>query len=369
MGKIMRTAYQFRLKPDAEQIDLIQKTFDYSRFSYNKMLEAKIKHYAETGEDLLVTPAQFKKDYPFLKEIDSMALCNEQMHLQTAFKNFKRNKKFGFPKFKSRKKDRKSYTTNCIRNNIRIEGKFLVLPKLGRVRFIQHREVPEHYKLKSVTVSMHPSGNFYVSILYEYETLAIEPKPIEKVVGLDYSMPDLYVSSDGERGENPHYFRKSQEKLAKMQRALSRMQYGSNNYLKQLIRIAKLCEHITFQRRDFLHKLSFRIANEYDLVAVEDLSMSSMSRALNYGKSVHDNGWGMFIRFLTYKLEAQGKQLVKVDKWFPSSKTCSKCGAIKHDLSLSDRTFVCEHCGNVIDRDLNAAINIMNEAIRMLALA
>ena len=367
MAKLYRR-FKFRLDPNLEQIILIIKTFGCVRFIWNKMLEDIIAYFLITGEYLDRTPAKYKKKHPFLKEVDSMALCNSQMNLRTACKNYQRDEKIGFPAYKSKKRDVASYTTNCINNNIRIEGKHIVLPKLGKVRFKRHREIPDHYKLKAATIIRHASGSYYVSLLYEFEALPITPKPIEKVVGLDFSMPELFVSSDGERPFNPHYYRRSEEKLARMQRVLSHMQPGSKNFSEQKRKIAKVHEHIACQRRDFLHKLSTRIANEYDAVAVESLKMTGMSKALNFGKSVGDNGWGMFIQLLKYKLEEQGKRLIIVDKWFPSSKMCSKCGAIKHDLSLSDRTYVCPCCGHTMDRDLNAAINLKNEAIRILAL-
>lgn len=363
----MNTAFKFRIYPNAAQRTLIAKTFGCVRFVYNKMLGEKIEHYNKTNESLLVTPAKYKSEFPFLKEVDSLALANAQMNLETAYRNFFRDKSIGFPKFKRKKDDRKSYTTNCVRNNIRIEGKYIRLPKLDKVRVKQHRHIPESYKLKSVTISQSASGKYYASVLFEYED-TIEPKPIRTVVGLDFSMSELYISSEGEKPNFPRYYRRALKKLARMQRTLSKMQKGSNNYYKQRRRIARFHEHIANQRRDFLHKQSRQITNAYDCVAIEDLDMKAMSQALNFGKSVADNGWGMFTQMLRYKLNEQGKQLVKVSKWFPSSKTCSVCGFVKQELSLSERTYICD-CGNVLDRDMNAAINIKDEAIRMLAIA
>ena len=289
----MNTAFKFRIYPNAEQRILIAKTFGCVRFVYNKMLGEKIDHYSKTSKALLVTPAKYKSEFVFLKEVDSLALANAQMNLETAYRNFFRDKSIGFPKFKCKKDDRKSYTTNCVRNNIRIEGKYIRLPKLGNVKLKQHRHIPESYKLKSVTVSQSASGKYYVSVLFEYED-TIEPKPIHTVIGLDFSMSELYISSEGEKPNFPRYYRRALKKLAQMQRTLSKMQKGSNNYYKQRRKIARFHEHIANQRRDFLHKQSRQITNAYDCVAIEDLNMKVMSQALNFGKSVADNGWGMF---------------------------------------------------------------------------
>ena len=359
-------AFKFRLYPNTEQEELITKTFGCVRFVYNKMLGEKIAHYNSCGELLLTTPAKYKADFPWLKEVDSLALANAQMNLETAYKNFFRDKSIGYPKFKSRKNDRKSYTTNCINNNIRIEDKCIKLPKLGLVKIKQHRIIPTDYKLKSATISRSASGNYYVSVLFAYEEVEIKENAIKSIIGLDFSMSELYISSEGNKPDYPRFYRHSLKKLARMQRILSKMKKYSNNYYKQKRKIAKYHEHIANQRKDFLHKQSRQITNVYDCVAIEDLNMKAMSQALNFGKSVHDNGWGMFVTFLYYKLTEQGKRLIKIDKWFPSSKTCSDCGTVKKELTLADRTYICD-CGNILDRDVNIAINIKNEALRLLA--
>lgn len=193
--------------------------------------------------------------------------------------------------------------------------------------------------------------------------MPVEPK---NIVGLDFSMKELFVSSDGDFANYPRYYRQALEKLEKEQRKLSKSQKVSRNRNKQRIKVARLHEKVANQRKDFLHKLSRKITNSYDAVCLEDLNMQGMSQALNFGKSVSDNGWGMFTVFLSYKLLEAGKQLVKIDKWFPSSKTCSCCGTVKSQLSLSERTYSCE-CGFVCDRDINAAINIRNQVKLLLA--
>lgn len=362
----MNKAYKFRLYPNKEQKELITKTFGCCRFVYNKMLGEKIDYYKETGTTLKVTPANYKAEYEWLKEVDSLALANAQLNLEAAYKNFFRDQSTGFPKFKSKKNDKKSYTTNCVNNNIRLEEGRIRLPKLGTVKIKQHRNIPTNYILKSCAISQAASGKYYVSVLFEYDE-TIMPAEVKTMIGLDFSMSELYISSEGESANYPRYYRCSLEKLKRMQRKLSKMERFSNNYYKQRRKIAILHEHIANQRKDFLHKKSRQIANANDLVGIEDLNMKAMQKALNFGKSVSDNAWSMFVSFLKYKLAEQGKHLVKINKWFPSSKTCSACGVVKETLSLSERVYICD-CGNVVDRDINAAINIKHEAMRTFAL-
>ena len=361
----MRIAYKFRIYPNAEQTVLLAKTFGCVRFIYNKMLGDKIDYYNAYKKDLYCYPSQYKPEYPFLKEVDSLALVGAYNNLQTAYKNFFRDKSIGFPKFKSKHRGQNSYTTNYVNGNISLSNGCLKLPKLGKVKIVQHRLIPDDYILKSVTVSKTPSGKYYASILYEYEQ-NVEPVEIRNAIGIDFSMSELYIASDGISADYPRYYRQSLDKLAKEQRKLSHMAKCSNNRNKQRIKVARLHERTANQRKDFLHKQSRQITNAYEAVCVEDLNMKGMAQALNFGKSVSDNGWGMFVGMLSYKLSEQGKQLIKVDKWFPSSKTCSNCGAVKAELSLSERVYRCD-CGFVCDRDLNAAINIRNEGLRLLA--
>ena len=361
----MNKAFKFRLCPDTMQRELLTKTFGCARFIYNRMLTDKKEHYERTNQDIRLTPAQYKAEFPWLREVDSLALANAQLHLESAYRNFFRDNNAGYPKYKSKHSGLSSYTTNLVNGNITLAEGCLKLPKLGNVRIRQHRQIPEGYNLKSVTVSLVPSGKYYASILYEYkaEATAIEP---ETIIGLDYSMPELYVGSDGSKPGYPRPYREAQTRLAREQRKLSRRKKGGKNRAKQKRKVARLHERIANQRSDFLHKQSRQIANAYDAVCIEDLNMRGMAQALNFGKSVLDNGWGMFTQMLEYKLTEQGKHLVKIDKWFPSSKKCSACGAIKADLLLSERVYSCD-CGFVCDRDVNAAINIRNEGTRIIA--
>lgn len=364
-------AFKFRLLPNKEQAVLLAKTFGCVRFVYNKMLAERKETYEKFKDDKealkkqkFPTPAKYKGEFPFLKEVDSLALANAQMNLQTAYKNFFEGNA-DFPKFKNRKA-KQSYTTNLVNGNIELKDGHIKLPKLKLVKIKQHREIPADYKLKSCTISRTKSGKYYVSVLTEYEK-DIQPKTIENVIGLDFAMAELYVSSENEKANYPRYYRVMSEKLAKAQRILSKRKKGSARWNKQRLVVAKLHEKVANQRMDFLHHKSKELASNFDAVAIEDLNMKGMSQALRFGKSVHDNGWGMFTLFLAYKLKEQGKQLVKIDKWFPSTKKCSSCGAEK-PMKLSERTYRCS-CGYVADRDYNSAINIKNEGIRLLALS
>lgn len=370
--------FTFRLRPKKEEAIFFNKNIGSSRFVFNGLLEERTEVYEKYKHDKELlrkqkhsTPAKLKEEYPFLKEVDSLALANAQINLNRAFTNFFRGDA-NFPRFKSKNRDKLSYTTNNQGDTIRIERvakkrAYIKLPKLkNKVRIIMHREIPEDYKIKSATITQLPSRKYEISILTEFEK-EVKKQPIKKSVGLDFAMRDFFVSSDGKRANYPRYYRKMLEKLAKEQRILSRREKGSNRWEKQRIRVTKIHEKVKNQRKDFLHKLSRQIADRYDAVLLEDINLRDMSQALNFGKSIADNGFGMFREFLEYKLEEQGKVLQKIDKWYPSSKKCSFCGEIKEELNLSDRIFDCEVCGYSECRDINAAKNIRKEGLRLLS--
>lgn len=236
--------------PNAEQRVLFAKTVGCVRFVYNRMLADKIAYYKETGKMLHNTPAQYKDEFPFLREVDSMALCNAQMQVQTAYKNFFRDKVIGFPKFRSKKSSRKAYTTNKIKGNIDIVGNCLKLPKMGLVRVKFHRQIPESHHIKSVTFSQNLSGKYFVSILTEYEAdIPERTLNTDKALGLDYSSPHFYVDSQGVEADMPHFYRQVEQRLAMEQRKLSKMVKGSSNYQKQKRRIALVHEKVRNQRR------------------------------------------------------------------------------------------------------------------------
>ena len=370
-------AIKYRVYPTTEQEVMFAKTFGCCRKVWNLMLSDKIDGYKATGKFPTVTPAKYKNDYPYLREIDSLALANVQMNLQKAYKNFfdkKRKKKNGFPKFKSRKA-RNSYTTNNQKGTVAIiENKYIKLPKIGKVKAVIHRFPEEDWIIKSATVSKERDGSFYISILFEFDRIITKVTKSDNVIGLDYKSDGLYMDSDGNIGSNHKYYRESHKKLAKVQRKLSRKvgskknQTKSNNYLKQLKKVNKIHRHISNQRLDNLHKKSTEIANQYDIVCVESLNMRSMSnKDFGNGKATLDNGYGMFLSMLEYKLNDRGKYFIKIDKWYPSSQLCSCCGSRKK-LTLQERIYKC-NCGLTMDRDLNAAINIKNEGLRLLEVA
>lgn len=362
----MNKAYKFRIYPNSEQQVLFEKTFGCVRFIYNKMLADKIEFYKETKQKLNNTPAQYKKEFEWLKEVDSLALANAQMNLQTAYNNFFRDPKVGFPKFKRKKKSKNTYTTNNQKGTVSLLHNKIRLPKVGYVTIRQHRPIPSNYEIKSATISRTASGKYYVSILTEYSYDV--PQPIlnkDNSLGLDYASHSFYVDSQGREADYPRFYRNTKEKLAKEQRKLANMKYGSSNYQKQKVKIAIIHEHITNQRKDWLHKLSHTLARDYDYICVEDLNMQNMSQSLRLGKSTLDNGFGMFRTFLQYKLEEQGKRLIKIDKWFPSTKMCRFCGTVNKSLKLSDRIWTCT-CGKTLNRDENAAINILTVGLSMI---
>ncbi|MGL5051963.1 MAG: RNA-guided endonuclease InsQ/TnpB family protein [Fusobacteriaceae bacterium] len=358
-------AFRFRLIPNRDQESLILKTFGCARLVYNKILGKAKEIYELEGVNKIITPASLKSEFEFLKEVDSLALANAQLNVKTSFTNFFK-KRASFPKFKSKKSARKSYTTNCVNNSIRIEGSNVRLPKLGLVKIKLHRAIPQSHIIKSVTVSQEPTGAYYVSILTEFEKDIVQVPNDNNIVGLDFSMSELFVSSDNQRADYPRFFRKLETKLAKAGRELSRKKKLSSNWEKAKIKVSRIHQYIKNSRKDFLHKLSRELVTKYNAICLEDLNMQGMSKALNFGKSVADNGWGMFTTMLKYKAFFEGKQVVKVDKFFPSSKTCSVCGTKKTELHLSERVFHCENCNAEIDRDFNASINIREAGKKLL---
>lgn len=362
-------AFKFLLKPTKEQAIFFDKTFGCCRLVYNAMLADRINSYKKTGKTSSRTPAEIKKEFPFLREVDSFALASEWINLNKAYGNFFRDKKRGFPKFKTKKNDRKSYTVFNQVDRIKFTGKYIKLPKIKLVRCRQYRQIPEDWKIKSATISQSSNGKYYVSILCEY--FIEEPKKIvpniNNSIGIDYMSNGLGMTSNGEILSQHRYFRESQSKLAKEQRKLSSKKKGSKNFYKQKQKVNKVHEHIRNQRFDRSHKLSRMLVDKYDLIAFEGINLQNIAQGFKLGKSTYDNGFGMFRSFTKYKAEDAGKIYVELDKFTPTSIVCSTCGAYHKDIvnSLAVRKWTCPDCGATHDRDINAARNILKEGFKI----
>ena len=363
---------KYRLYPTKQQAILFEQTFGCCRKLWNLMLSDKINYYQNNKTNYKTLASDYKKRYPYLKDIDSLALANVKLNLDKAYNNFF-SKRSRFPRFKSRKHSRRSYTTNCVSNNIRFDDNHIRLPKIGFVKTKLHRLPLSDWKIKSVTVSQNHDGKYYASVLFEFESACEYVINKSNAIGFDYSSSNLYVDSNGNTGSNHKFYKESHRKLAKAQKRLSRKQGSkkneikSNNYIKQLLRVNRIHQHIVSQRLDNLHKLSTEIANQYDIVCVESLNLRAMSnKGFGNGRSTLDNGYGMFLSLLDYKLSERNKYLIKVDKWFPSSQICHKCNYRDKRLKdLSIRKWECPVCHEMHDRDTNAAINILQEGLRL----
>jgi len=326
------------------------------------MLNEKIQAYKKKERIPRPTPAKYKDEFPFLKEVDSRALCNVQLQLDKAFKDhFKNRKQFKIPKFK-KKRDKQSYTTNNVHNSIRVdfEKSLLYLPKIkDGLKIELHRRFDG--KIKSVTISRTSDGKYYASILVETENprnKVVEPK--SKACGIDLGL-EHFVTVTNDFGsykvEHPKYLRWGEERLRRLQRSFSRKQKGSKNSEKARLRLARQHAYIANARNDFLHKLSKAIIDENQVVVVEDINVKGLLKT-RLAKSISDSGWAKFLTYLKYKAEWYERTFIQVDRFFPSSKLCHRCGHKNGDLALHDRTWCCPTCGETHDRDINASINL-----------
>lgn len=386
---------KYRIYPNEEQQSIIINTCNCCRFVWNKLLEKASSSYFNPEETFnIVNYSDIVDEYPFLNKssnlkIDRHAISNEKDFLKKSFNNFftkfkkkmeftKNGKPKYFPKFKSKKYSKNSYANyHGEQTKIDVQSHMIKLPCLGWVKFNKREKLfPLHWKICHVTISKSSLNKYYCSICFEYEDnrdgingdkFDLNPKRELRILGLDYSSSSLYIDSNGDSAEYSKYYHNNQKRLRVLNKQLSRQQKGSKHYEETLSKLRELHEHISNQRKDFLHKLSTSITKMYDVISVEDINMRNMSQTLHLGKSTYDNAFGMFRDMLEYKQQRIPYHLLlRIDKWYPSSKTCSKCNHKVDELKLSQRIFVCPNCGYTLDRDTNAAINLRNEALNIL---
>ena len=363
----MFKAFKYRLYPTAPQAEKINQNIGCARFVYNQLLNDRIKVYKETKQKSKKTYSVLKGEHDFLKKADSRALKNAQAHLNEAYDKFFKEPNTGFPKFKSKHKCRWSYTTDNNNNAIHFKGNRLQLPKVGAIKVVEHRLYEG--RILTATISKERSGEYYASVLCEVEEIQKLPET-NKCVGIDLGLKDFIICSDGERVESPKYFRKSEKKLAKKQKKFARTKIDSKGHEKARLKVARCHQKIKNQRNDFLQKLSTKLIRENQIICLEDLSVKSMEQNKKLAKSVTDASFSKFVSMLEYKAEWYGRKIIKIDRFYPSTQLCSGCGyknkSIKGLRGLKFREWICPECGEVHDRDLNAARNILKEGLKSI---
>lgn len=365
----MEKAYKYRIYPNKKQKEIIAKTFGCCRFVYNTYLAKRIKAYEKDkitftynmcSKDL----TNLKKELKWLKEVDSTALQSSLKNLDIAYQKFFKEHT-GYPKFKTKKTHRYSYETKYSHGNIQYYNKYIKLPKLGMVK-IKNNLIPQG-RILNATILQEPNGHYYCSLCCTDVEIEQLPKTNQNI-GLDLGLVDFAILSDGTKIDNPQFFEKSEQKLAKLQRELSRKTIGSNRWNKARIKVANLQKHVSNQRNDFLQKLTTEIVRTYDVIAIEDLDVKSMKETGSTirNKRVGDVSWSEFRRMLAYKTQWYGKELSVIDRYYPSSQICHCCGHRDGKKSEDIRFWICPKCNSELDRDVNAAINILNEGLRII---
>lgn len=370
---IKHKAFKFRLYPNLEQADKINQTIGCSRLVYNQFLDFKIYDYKNnktsnsynTCSKLLT---KLKLSLPFLKEVDKFALQNSLKHLNSSYENFFKNG-FGFPKFKSKHNKVNSYTTNFTNNNIKVTDKFIQLPKVGKVKYrgYKNNNISE-FKIISATVSKNNLNQYYCSVCCEVNINSLPT--LTKEIGIDLGVKTFATCSDGKIISNPRTLSKYEKRLKKQQKKLSKKEKGSKNREKQRLILAKIHQKIANIREDFLQKETTKIINENQVICIEDLSvknmMSKKNSLKNMAKELSNVSLNRFVNILTYKADWYGRDLIKIDRYYPSSQLCNNCGYKNTTLDIKDREWICPSCKSKLDRDYNASLNILTEGLRIV---